>query len=241
MNNDALPTHHRALRVLLSLRQQDWLALMLLGLHAALVLGINTALSKAFLLTHFGAFLLWQPVLRGEQKLYVGQALLIVLAAALLVASESWWLMSLWISILFALIGGEVPTIKNVGQRLVSLMAATYLLAILLIWVVPHLFQGEDFGELFRGGGSLRPFRTVGRNLPGPNRTHPAFAQLQRGSDLQPAAVPDGGGAGAGCFRHPAVESWQLSSCFGAGTACHRRHSASLELAVGSACRVSPA
>ena len=63
MNDDALPTHHRALRVLLSLRQQDWLALMLIGLHAALVLGINTALSKAFLLTHFGAFLLWQPVL----------------------------------------------------------------------------------------------------------------------------------------------------------------------------------
>ena len=158
MNDDALPTHHRALRVLLSLRQQDWLALMLIGLHAALVLGINTALSKAFLLTHFGAFLLWQPVLRGEQKLYVGQALLIVLAAALLVASESWWLMSLWISILFALIGGEVPTIKNVGQRLVSLMAATYLLAILLIWVVPHLFQGEDFGELFRAAVRYGPF-----------------------------------------------------------------------------------
>ena len=156
--NNALPTHHRALRVLLSLRQQDWLALMLLGLHAALVLGINTALSKAFLLTHFGAFLLWQPVLRGEQKLYVGQALLIVLAAALLVASESWWLMSLWISILFALIGGEVPTIKNVGQRLVSLMAATYLLAILLIWVVPHLFQGEDFGELFLAAVRYGPF-----------------------------------------------------------------------------------
>jgi signal transduction histidine kinase len=131
---------------------------MLIGLHAALVLGINTALSKAFLLTHFGAFLLWQPVLRGEQKLYVGQALLIVLAAALLVASESWWLMTLWISILFALIGGEVPTIKNVGQRIVSLIAATYLLAILLIWVVPHLFQGEDFAELFRAAVRYGPF-----------------------------------------------------------------------------------
>ena len=72
------PTPSRALRFLLSLRQQDWLALMLLALHAALVFGIDTALSKAFLLSHFGCFLLWQPVLRGEQKLYVGQALLIV-------------------------------------------------------------------------------------------------------------------------------------------------------------------
>ena len=152
----------KALRVLLSLRQQDWLALMLMGLHAALVLGIETALSKAFLLTHFGAFLLWQPVLRGEQKLYVGQALLIVGAAALLVASESWWLMSVWISILFALIGGEVPTIKNVGQRVVSLMAATYLLAILLIWVVPHLFEGDEFGELFLAAVRYGPLAPLG-------------------------------------------------------------------------------
>ena len=100
------PRRHRALRIdspnphghdiarlrlalLLSLRQQDWLALMLLGLHVALVFGIDSALSKAFLLFHFGCFLLWQPVWRGEQKVYVGQALLIVGAAALLVASRT--------------------------------------------------------------------------------------------------------------------------------------------------------
>ena len=137
------------LRVLLSLRQQDWLALMLLGLHVALAFGIDVPVSQAFLLFHFGCFLLWQPVWRGEQKVYVGQAVLIVGAAALLVASGSWWLMALWLSILFALIGGEVPAIKNVGQRVVSLIAATYLLAILLVWVVPHLFETTEFGDAF--------------------------------------------------------------------------------------------
>ncbi len=154
----------RALRFLLSLRQQDWLALMLLALHAALVFGIDTALSKAFLLSHFGCFLLWQPVLRGEQKLYVGQALLIVGAAAVLVAAESWWFMALWISVLFALIGGEVPAIRNVGQRLVSLLAATYLLAILLIWVVPHLFDKGEFSPLFEAAvryGPLAPLAMI--------------------------------------------------------------------------------
>lgn len=136
-------------RLLPALRQQDWLALTLLALHGALTLGIETAPSKALLLTHFGCFLLWQPVWQGEQKLYPGQATLIVGAAALLVALESWWMMSLWIAGLFALIGGEVPTIKNVGQRVVAMLAAIYLLSILLIWVVPHLFEGADYGALF--------------------------------------------------------------------------------------------
>jgi hypothetical protein len=150
-------TRQLILRLLPGLRQQDWLALMLLALHAALVLGIETAVSKAFLLSHFGCFLLWQPVWRGEQKLYPGQAVLILGAAAVLVALESWWMIALWIAGLFALIGGEVPTIKHVGQRIVAMLAAMYLLSILLIWVVPHLFGATDFGALFMGVARYGP------------------------------------------------------------------------------------
>jgi signal transduction histidine kinase len=144
-------------RLLKSLRQQDWLALMLLALHAALVLGLDTALSKAFLLSHFGCFLLWQPVLRGEQQLYVGQTFFILAAAAVLVASESWWLIALWICVLFGLIGGEVPGIKDMGRRVVTLIAATYLLSILLIWVVPHLFADSQFSATFTGSVRYAP------------------------------------------------------------------------------------
>ena len=149
--------HSRFARLLQPLRQQDWLALMLLALHAALVSGLDTAVSKAFMLSHFGCFLLWQPVWRGEQKLYVGQTLFILGAAALLVASESWWLIALWICVLFAFIGGEVPGIKNVGRRVVSLVAATYLLSILLIWVVPHLFGTADFSAAFTAAVRYAP------------------------------------------------------------------------------------
>ena len=152
------------LRMLLFVRQQDWLALMLLGLQVALAFGIDMPVSKAFLLFHFGCFLLWQPVWRGDQKVYLGQALLIVGAAALLVAFSSWWLMALWLSVLFALIGGEVPTIKQVGQRVVSLIAATYLLAILLVWVVPHLFAETEFSDPFASVvryGPLAPLAVI--------------------------------------------------------------------------------
>lgn len=136
-------------RLLPTLRQQDWLALTLLALHGALMLGIETPASKALLISHSGCFLLWQPVWRSEQKLYPRQAALIVGAAVLLVALESWWLMSLWIAGLFALIGGELPTLKNVGHRVVAMLAAIYLLSILLVWVVPHLFDSTDGGALF--------------------------------------------------------------------------------------------
>jgi hypothetical protein len=130
------------------IRQEHWLSLTLLALHSALLLELGDPLAKALLLTHFGFFLLWQPLWRGEQKLIPGQAILIIGAAVLLIAAGSWWLMALWLAVLFSLIGGNVPGIKNIRQRVVSLLAAVYLLAILLTWVVPHLFPGQSFPSI---------------------------------------------------------------------------------------------
>ncbi|MGQ0579719.1 MAG: ATP-binding protein [Betaproteobacteria bacterium] len=128
-----------------TLRQQHWLSLALLALHGALILDLDNPLAQALMLSHFGFFLLWQPLWRGERKLIPGQALLIIGAAVLLIVAGSWWLMALWIAVLFSLIGGNVPGIKNIGQRMVSLLAAIYLLSILLTWVVPHLFPEQEF------------------------------------------------------------------------------------------------
>jgi hypothetical protein len=135
-------------RIVAGIRQEHWLSLTLLALHGALMLELADPLAKALLLSHFGFFLLWQPLWRGEQKLIPGQAILIIGAAVLLIAAESWWLMALWLAVLFSLIGGNVPGIKNWGQRVVSLLAAVYLLSILLTWVVPHLFPEQSFGSI---------------------------------------------------------------------------------------------
>jgi len=134
-------------RTTAALRQQHWLSLALLALHGALILDLANPLAQALMLSHFGFFLLWQPLWRGEQKLIPGQVLLIIGAAVLLIIAGSWWLMALWISVLFSLIGGNVPGIKNIGQRVVSLLAAIYLLSILLAWVVPHLFPDQVFPQ----------------------------------------------------------------------------------------------
>ena len=134
-------------RGIAALRQQHWLSLALLALHGALVLDLADPLAQALMLSHFGFFLLWQPLWRGEQKLIPGQAVLIIGAAVLLIIAGSWWLLALWISVLFSLIGGNVPGIKNFGQRIVSMLAAIYLLSILLAWVVPHLFPDQAFPQ----------------------------------------------------------------------------------------------
>ena len=126
---------------------QWWLGLMLLALHAALAWGITEWWSRAFLLAHFGLFLMWQPVWRGESNVESRYAFLVVIVGFLLAAWNNWWLMAVWLAVLFGLIGGSVPGITDRRQRAVSMLAALYLLSMLLMWIVPHLFPGQVFED----------------------------------------------------------------------------------------------
>jgi signal transduction histidine kinase len=146
------------------MRPHWWMGLMLLALHAALASGIESWWSRALLLSHFGLFLLWQPIWRGERDLGSLEAVLVVVGGTLLAAWNSWWLMTLWISILFALIGGNVPGTQHRGQRAISMLAAIYLIAILLTWVVPHLFaeqQINDYVQIFARYGLVIPILSI--------------------------------------------------------------------------------
>jgi signal transduction histidine kinase len=123
-----------------------WLGLMLLALHAATAWGIGTAWSSGLLLAHFGLFLMWQPLWQGDGELRTSHAVLAVLYAVLLAVVTSWWLIALWVAALIALIGGGVPGISGQRRRTVCLLAALYLLALLLLWVVP-LLSGPLAGD----------------------------------------------------------------------------------------------
>lgn len=135
-------------RRLVASHPQWWLGLMLLALQAASAWGIESFWSRAFLLVHFGLFLLWQPVWRGERNLKPAQAAAIIVLAVVLVFWNNWWLVAAWLAVLFALIGGSVPGTTQRNERLVSLIAALYLLALLLVWVVPHLFLDQKFDNI---------------------------------------------------------------------------------------------
>lgn len=119
------------------------LGLMLLSLHGLLAFGLHGYLQKSLLICHYGFFLLWQPIWRTRASLSLTASLLFVLGGVLLTYFINWWLMAFWLAGLFGLLGGRV--FSNTSQnRLPYLLAAGYLLAMLLIWVVPKLMNGNQ-------------------------------------------------------------------------------------------------
>jgi signal transduction histidine kinase len=143
MRDDAAPSspmHGLAARV----RPGVLLGLMLLLLHAGLVLGLDSGAARALLLAHFGLFLLWQPVWQGSSSLQPRRVLLVVGGGLLFVWWIDWWLAGLWMALLFSLIGANLLTLRVRRQRLAPLLAALYLLAALLVWVVPRLLDDAD-------------------------------------------------------------------------------------------------
>lgn len=138
MNTAAAPPRR------LAATSPQWsLGLMLFALHAAVAWGIEEWWSRAFLLAHFGLFLIWQPLWRGGRDLEPRYAFLVVVVGFLFAAWNNWWLTAAWLAVLFGLIGGSVPAMSGRRQRFAALLAALYLLSLLLIWVVPHLFIGQ--------------------------------------------------------------------------------------------------
>ena len=125
-----------------------WLSMaMLVTLHFALWAGVQSVWSRPLLFAHLGLFLLWQPLWRGEEKLRTSSAVIIVSVSAVALLWLNWWMLAFWVSGLFSLVGGRVFAFQSVWQRLRYLLAMSYLLAVLLFWVTPHLFILPTTGE----------------------------------------------------------------------------------------------
>lgn len=121
------------------------MALMILSLHTLLVWGSSKPLFGALLLCHFGFFLLWQPVLHQNNKLsWQSTSVIVALAAGATTFFTSLWFIAFWVAGLFALIGGRVFSSNTQHERLPKILAASYLLAILLLWVVPKLLNTDE-------------------------------------------------------------------------------------------------
>lgn len=123
-----------------TLSHHQWaLGLMLLTLHGALIMDFNSPIQKAMLVAHYGFFLMWQPVWQANEKVSYLALLLFLVGGFSFVSLANWWLLAFWIAGLFGLMGGRVFSSHAKSTRLGYLFAANYLLAILLLWVVPKL------------------------------------------------------------------------------------------------------
>ena len=169
-------------RQLAGFQRQWWLAAMLFALHYALAWGIDDWLARALLLAHFGSFLMWQPVWRGERSLEPRHAVLVVIVGLVLTGVNSWWLMAVWLAVLFALIGGNLLGSQQPRQRLAALLAALYLLSLLLMWVVPHLFVDQTFDPalvlLVRFGLQVLPLMILVIRIPPGAKSSPLAVDL---------------------------------------------------------------
>lgn len=171
VNEITLPLEQR----LIASHPNWWLGAMLLALHFSLSWGIDGWAARAALLAHFGLFLMWQPVWRGERNLEGRHAMLVVIVGVLLAVWNNWWLMAVWLAVLFALIGGDVTRGQQPRHRLIALLAAVYLLSMLLMWVVPHLFENQRFENaltlLVQYGLQLLPIAIVVIRVPAGGKT----------------------------------------------------------------------
>ncbi len=116
---------------------------MLLSLHILLINGLENSIQTALIICHLGFFLLWQPVLHTKDKLSIRSILLLALAGAGMVFFLSWWVIAFWLCALFALLGGRVFSTQAQSARLGYILAASYLVGVLLMWVVPKLLMAS--------------------------------------------------------------------------------------------------
>ena len=173
MNETTLGLQQR----LIGSHPQWWLGAMLFALHYALAWGIDDWPARAILLAHLGFFLIWQSARRGERILEWRQALLVVIVGLLFAGWNNWWLMAVWLAVLVALIGGNLLGSPQPRQRLAAMLGALYLLSLLLVWVVPHLFAAPDFAPaltlLVQYGLQLLPVAIIFIPVPGDSKAAP--------------------------------------------------------------------
>jgi signal transduction histidine kinase len=112
--------------------------LMLILLHVVALRGAEDFWARALMLAHFGLFISWQPFMRGEQRLNAAQVVGIVVVSVGILFFLNWWLLALWVSVLSGIVGGKVFLFQARGLRRFYLVVLFYLVALLLVWIVPN-------------------------------------------------------------------------------------------------------
>jgi hypothetical protein len=115
---------------------------MLVLFHLAAVVGPENYLARVLMLAHFGLFIMWQPFMRGDQRMSTGQTLGIIFVAILILLTFNWWLLGLWASVLAGIVGGKVFLFQAPWLRRFYFIVLLYFVSLLLVWIVPNSFMG---------------------------------------------------------------------------------------------------
>ena len=114
------------------------LALMLGFLHASILLGLDSPISRAMLLTHLGFFLIWQPLQEKEKRMVWYNGVIFIVLTLMLVYWINWWLLSGWLILLIGIVGGRVVTDRL--ERYAYMLVMIFLVLELLTNCIPSIF-----------------------------------------------------------------------------------------------------
>jgi len=123
---------------------------MLLLLHFAAFRGVTDDWARAFLIAHFGLLLLWQPFVRGEQRVSPMQAGVIVAVSVAIMLRLDWWMLAFWVVVLSGIVGGKVYQQQARWQRRFYLLVFVYLLALLVVAVLPEIAPRREISPEMR-------------------------------------------------------------------------------------------
>jgi signal transduction histidine kinase len=126
-----------------------WLMLaMLVCLHFAATRGVEDFWARGLMMAHLGLFLVWQPFIQAGQRLKFSETILIVLITIGILAFLNWWMLGLWVVALAGIVGGKVFLFQARWLRLFYLTVFSYLVALLLLWIVPSGFPNTRPDEV---------------------------------------------------------------------------------------------
>jgi signal transduction histidine kinase len=111
---------------------------MLALLHLAAMRGAEDFWARGLMLAHFGLFIMWQPFMRGEQRVNPSHMVAITAIALGIFYFLNWWLLALWVSVLAGIVGGKVFLFQARWLRRFYLVVLLYLVSLLLVWIVPN-------------------------------------------------------------------------------------------------------
>jgi len=126
-----------------------WLMLaMLVCLHFAATRGVEDFWARGLMMAHLGLFLVWQPFIQAGQRLKVSEVVLIALITVGILAFLNWWMLGLWVVVLAGIVGGKVFLFQARWLRIFYLTVFSYLVALLLLWIVPSGFPNTRPDEM---------------------------------------------------------------------------------------------
>jgi len=117
------------------------LVLAMLGcLHVAALAGVEDFWGRGLMMAHLGLFLVWQPFMQAGQRLKLSEVVLIFFATIVILGLLNWWILGLWVAVLSGIVGGKVFVFQARWLRVFYLTMFSYLVALLLLWIVPNGF-----------------------------------------------------------------------------------------------------